>query len=42
MQLHVELVLVHVAIQNQLIRRRAFESEVSIPVFAAVPGVGKR
>src|ERR1700722_12749250 len=42
MQLHVELVFVQVAIQNQLIRRRAFESEVSIPVFAAATGVGKR
>ena len=42
MQLHVELVLVHFAIQNQLIHRWAFESEVSTPVFAVMPGVGKR
>jgi hypothetical protein len=41
MQLHVEPVLVHIAIQNQPIRRRTLEGEVSIPVFVAVAGVGK-
>jgi hypothetical protein len=42
MELHVKVVLVDVAIQNQLIRGRTFESEVSIPVFAAGTGVGER
>jgi hypothetical protein len=40
MELHVELVLVHVTIQNQLIRKRAFESEVSMPIVAAGVEIG--
>jgi hypothetical protein len=38
MHLHVELVLVHLAIENQLIRSRALEGEPSAPV--PVMGVG--
>jgi hypothetical protein len=37
MQLHVELVLVHVAIQNQLIPRRAFESELFYALHGMLP-----